>query len=177
VVCERPLLAIAARRAAPATAGEPRAGKPRAGTPLARARRSEIRRQGPTREKVSAARAPKGQDPMIAHLVLFKPRKDLSAADRNEFGDAIQRARSDIPGIRRFSIGRRVLKEAGYAQAMPEDFSYAAIVEFDDLAALQAYLIHPVHEPLGALFWKTSEATLVYDYELTDASNVSELLG
>jgi hypothetical protein len=110
---------------------------------------------------------------MIAHIVLFKPRKGLSAADRNAFGDAIQRARREIPGIRRFSIGRRVLKEAGYAQAMPEDFSYAAIVEFDDLAALQAYLIHPVHEPLGALFWKTSEATLVYDYELTDAEKVS----
>ena len=38
-------------------------------------------------------------------------------------------------------------------------------------------LNHPVHEPLGAWFWKTSEATLVYDYELTDASNVSEFLG
>jgi hypothetical protein len=113
---------------------------------------------------------------MIAHVVLFKPRKDLSAADRNAFGDAIVRARRDIPGIRRFSIGRRVLMDAGYAQAMPEDFSHAAILEFDDLATLQAYLSHPVHEPLGAMFWKTAEATLVYDYELTDASNVSEFV-
>ena len=102
-----------------------------------------------------------------------KPRKDLSAADRNAFGEAILRAQREIPGIRRFSIGRRVLKEAGYAQAMPEDFSYAAVVEFDDLAALQASLNHPVHEPLGAWFWKTSEATLVDDYELTDAEKVS----
>jgi hypothetical protein len=56
---------------------------------------------------------------------------------------------------------------------MPEDFSYAAIIEFDDLAAVQAYLNHPVHEPMGALLWKTTEATLVYDYELTDAEKVS----
>jgi Stress responsive A/B Barrel Domain len=114
---------------------------------------------------------------MIAHVILFKPRKDVSAADRTAFGDAILRARREIPGIRHFSLGRRVLREAGYAQAMPEDFSYAAIIEFDDLAALQAYLNHPVHEPMGALFWKTTEATLVYDYELTDASNVSDVLG
>jgi Stress responsive A/B Barrel Domain len=143
VVCERPLLAIAARRPPPATAGEP------------------------------LAPAGEGTEQMIAHIVLFKPRKDLSDADRNAFGEAILRAQREIPGIRRFSIGRRVLREAGYAQAMPDDFSYAAVVEFDDLAALQAYLNHPLHEPLGAWFWKTSEATLVYDYELTDAERVS----
>jgi Stress responsive A/B Barrel Domain len=158
VVRQRTVLAIATRRAPRAAAGKPRAAE----------------RPGKVRLET---RAGEGQTPMIAHVVLFKPRRDLSAEDRSVFGDAILRAQREIPGIRRFSVGRRVLKEASYAQAMPEDFSYAAIIEFDDLAALQTYLNHPVHEPLGAWFWKTSEATLVYDYELTDASNVSEILG
>src|ERR671923_2015160 len=97
---------------------------------------------------------------MIAHVVLFRPRVDLSAADRQRFADAVLRARREIVGIRRFEIGRRVMREVSYAQAMPEDFSFAAIVEFDDLAALTAYLQHPAHDELGALFWSTGDAVL-----------------
>ena len=37
---------------------------------------------------------------------------------------------------------------------------------FDDLAGLQAYLEHPQHEKLGALFYQALEAALVYDYDL-----------
>jgi hypothetical protein len=108
---------------------------------------------------------------MIAHVVLFKPRGDISMADRQAFAGAIRRARREIQGIRRFHIGRRVLRDASYAQAMPEDFSYAALIEFDDLAALQAYLQHPAHDEIGSWFWKASEAALAYDYELTDAAS------
>jgi hypothetical protein len=113
---------------------------------------------------------------MIAHIVLFKPRGDVTDDDRRLFVDAIVRARREIPGIRRFHLGRRVLREASYAQAMPQDFAYAAVIEFDDLAALQAYLQHPAHDPMGSLFWKVSEATLVYDYEMTDAAEAWDVL-
>lgn len=113
---------------------------------------------------------------MITHVVLFKPRGDVTADDRRAFIDAIARARREIPGIRRFDLGRRVLGEASYAQAMPQDFSFAAVIEFDDLAALQAYLQHPAHDPMGSWFWKVSEAALVYDYEMTDAANASDVL-
>ena len=70
-----------------------------------------------------------------------------------------------------------MLREASYAQAMPQDFSYAAVIEFADLAALQTYLQHPAHDPLGSWFWKVSEATLVYDYEMTDAAEAWDVLG
>lgn len=113
---------------------------------------------------------------MILHVVLFKPRADLADADRRAFADAIVRARREIPGIRRFAVGRRVMREASYAQAMPEDFTYAAIIEFDDLPALQTYLQHPAHVDLGARFWSTSEAALAYDYELSDAAGAHTLL-
>jgi Stress responsive A/B Barrel Domain len=114
---------------------------------------------------------------MIAHVVLFKPRGDVTDDDRREFVDAIVRARREIPGIRKFHLGRRVLREASYAQAMPQDFDYAAVIEFADLAALQAYLQHPAHDPMGSWFWKVSEATLVYDYEMTDAADAWDVLG
>lgn len=112
---------------------------------------------------------------MITHVVLFKPRGDVTDADRRAFVEAIVRARREIPGIRRFHLGRRVLREASYAEAMPQDFSYAAVIEFDDLAAVQVYLAHPAHDPMGSWFWKVSEASLVYDYEMTDAAGAAEL--
>jgi hypothetical protein len=108
---------------------------------------------------------------MIAHVVLFKPRDSVTDADRRAFVDALARARREIPGIRRFHLGRRVLREASYAQAMPQDFTYAAVIEFDDVAAVKAYLEHPAHDPLGTWFWKVSEAALVYDYEMSDAAD------
>jgi hypothetical protein len=113
---------------------------------------------------------------MIAHIVLFKPRADVTDDDRRQFVDAIVRARREIPGIRRFHLGRRVMREASYAQAMPQDFAYAAVIEFDDAAAVQAYLQHPAHEPMGSWFWKVSEATLVYDYEMADAADAWDVL-
>jgi hypothetical protein len=113
---------------------------------------------------------------MIAHVVLFKPRGDVTDNDRSQFIDAIVRARREIPGIRRFHLGRRVMREVSYAQAMPQDFTYAAVIEFDDAAAVQAYLQHPAHDPMGAWFWKVSEATLVYDYEMADAADAWDVL-
>ena len=80
--------------------------------------------------------------------------------------DALTAAASGIPSVRRFSVGTRTTHGAAYEKAMREDFPFAAIVEFDDLAGLQAYLRHPQHEKLGALFYQLQEMALAYDYEI-----------
>ena len=69
-------------------------------------------------------------------------------------------------------MGKRITHGRAYEQMMTQDFSYAAVVEFDDLAGLQAYLQHPQHEKLGALFYELLEAGLVYDYEATAAADL-----
>jgi hypothetical protein len=51
---------------------------------------------------------------------------------------------------------------------MPENYEFAAVLEFDDAAALEAYLRHPAHEELGRRFWASFDAALVYDYQLTE---------
>lgn len=80
--------------------------------------------------------------------------------------DALTVAAREIPSVRRFHIGNRVLHGAAYEQQMTQDFPFVALVEFDDLAGLQAYLQHPKHQKLGALFYQLQEAALAYDYEV-----------
>jgi hypothetical protein len=103
---------------------------------------------------------------MVAHIVLFRPKPDVTSTDRQAMFDAMQAAAAGIPSVRRFQIGTRVKHEPQYEQLMTEDFPYAAVIEFDDLDGLQSYLQHPKHQKLGQLFYQLLEAGLVYDYEM-----------
>ena len=114
---------------------------------------------------------------MITHLVLFRPRPNLSASDRTGLAEALKAALQTIPSIRRARIGRRVTHGRPYEQLMRADYPYAALLEFDDLVGLKAYLEHPVHEALGARFFQVFEDALMYDYELKEGeAGISDLL-
>ena len=102
---------------------------------------------------------------MVVHIVLFRPRPSVPDADRAAMFDAIHAAATEVPSVRRFQIGNRVKHGRPYEQLMTDDYPFAAVVEFDDLAGLQEYLDHPKHERLGELFYQLLEAALVYDYE------------
>jgi Stress responsive A/B Barrel Domain len=102
---------------------------------------------------------------VITHLVLMKPRPDLSAADRETFVAAFERALREIPSIRSVRVGRRIVHGAGYEQTAP-DLEYVASIDFDDVAALQAYLRHPAHEELGVRFGTSLSWALVADFEV-----------
>jgi hypothetical protein len=104
---------------------------------------------------------------MISHLVLMKPRTDLSDADRQAFIDAFDRALREIPTIRGVRVGRRVMHGAGYETSAPE-MDYVAVLDFDDLAGLQTYLRHPAHVELGARFGQSLSGAVVYDFEEGD---------
>jgi hypothetical protein len=103
---------------------------------------------------------------MVAHIVLFRPKPDITASDRKAMFDALEAATTGIPSVRRFQIGTRVTHGTQYEQMMTADYPYAAVIEFDDLAGLQAYLQHPRHRNLGELFYRLLEAGLVYDYQM-----------
>lgn len=103
---------------------------------------------------------------MVVHIVLFRPRPELSERDRQDMFDALRSAAAGIPSVRRFYVGTRQTHGAAYERLATQSFPFAAIVEFDDLAGLQAYLRHPQHETLGALFYRLQEEALAYDYEM-----------
>ena len=103
---------------------------------------------------------------MIAHVVMMKPRADLTAAERQALVAAFGRAIREIASVRNVRIGTRVRHGAGYEARMPDAADYIAMIDFDDLEGLQTYLRHPAHEELGARFHESLSSALVYDFEV-----------
>jgi hypothetical protein len=102
---------------------------------------------------------------MMAHVVLFRPRSDLSGAARAELAAAFEAALTGIPSIRRARVGRRVVIGRPYDAMMRSAYPYAAVLEFDDRQGLVAYLDHPAHEQLATRFFAAFEDALMYDFE------------
>jgi hypothetical protein len=112
---------------------------------------------------------------MFFHVVLFRPRPDLSAGERADLVAALEEALEQIPSIRRFSLGRRVKHGAGYEALMPVDLEFAAVLEFDDLDGLRSYLEHPAHQGLGRRFMQSLESSAIYDYAIQRADQLKRL--
>ena len=109
---------------------------------------------------------------MILHVILFEPRPDLTDAQRQQVIEDLRTAAASIPALRRCRIGRRLRHGApGYEAAMQVDYQYAAIMEFDDRAGLEAYLRHPAHHAAGRHFSTSAAHALAYDYEVAEAED------
>jgi hypothetical protein len=102
---------------------------------------------------------------MILHIVLLKPRADLTGDDRRRFLQAFETAIRDIETVRGVRFGVRVRHGAGYEAAAPDHADVLAIIEFDDIDGLKTYLRHPSHAELGKLFGTLLSGAAVYDFE------------
>src|SRR5262245_46136765 len=100
----------------------------------------------------------------VSHLVLLKPRSDLSRADREKLVAAFEPATREIPTVRRVRVGQRFTHGAGYEKDMPDTADYLVIIDFDNREGLAAYLRHPAHVELGTRFNESLAAALVYDF-------------
>jgi hypothetical protein len=112
---------------------------------------------------------------MVAHVVLFRPKPELTSNERRAFLTALQHALTSIPAIQRARVGRRLTLGRQYDAHNPQDFPFAAILEFASADDLRSYLEHPAHEMLGAQFYTTSQAAMVFDFELLEGGDVREL--
>ena len=113
---------------------------------------------------------------MIAHVVLFRPRPGLTDAEHARLADAFSTAVREIPSIRRARIGERVTHGRPYEALMTTHYSHAAILEFDDMAGLRAYLEHPAHEAVGRLFFEAFEEALMYDFAMHESAEAAASL-
>jgi len=103
---------------------------------------------------------------MIAHVVLFQPKPDLSAEEIDRFVGALAKGFREIPGIRWVRVGKRLQLGVMYAQEPDQTpYSHAAILEFDDRQSFIEYLEHPAHAEIGRRFWEACASTLILDLE------------
>jgi hypothetical protein len=107
---------------------------------------------------------------------MFRPRAGLTDAQRRNLAEAMKLAVRDIPQLRRARFGHRILTGRPYEQLMRADYPYLALLEFDDQQALNAYMIHPVHERLGDMFFECFEDALMYDFTLDDGDAAIDAL-
>jgi hypothetical protein len=113
---------------------------------------------------------------VIAHIVLFEPRPDLTETDRRHLLDGLRAAAREIPAVRRLRFGPRVWHGLpGYEQMMRDAYSFAAVIEFETLEDLRAYLAHPAHARIGRHFMESSVRALAYDYTLADAADTIDV--
>ena len=109
---------------------------------------------------------------MIAHVVLFQPKADVTAAEKAALVSALQDACRDLPGLIDAHIGRAVDIGANYRAGFGETtYEYVAVLEFIDRNGVLTYLRRPEHEAVGALFWKTCEKTTIFDFEIAEVSS------
>src|SRR6266851_4192100 len=113
---------------------------------------------------------------MIAHVVLLKPKPDLSVDDRRAIVSAFERAVAEIPNVRAVRVGRRTRHGAGYETVAPDAADYLIAIDFDDISGLQAYLRHPAHEELGVRFGQSLSSAFVYDFEVGGIEELSRLV-
>ena len=103
---------------------------------------------------------------MIAHVVLFEPKSTTSVADRDSFLDVMRVAFEEIETVKRSFVGLRQRLGRSYESKIGDTtYSYAAVVEFDDMAGLMHYLDHPTHVRLGHLFWQLCQNTVIVDVD------------
>src|SRR4051812_35819929 len=114
----------------------------------------------------TAGQPSQGSAAVIAHVVLFRLRPDVALPDRQALIDAWAVALRDITAIRRARIGRRLRVGRAYEAITRTDLPYAAILEFDDLEALRAYLDHPAHHVISTRFFAAVAETLIYDFDM-----------
>ena len=78
---------------------------------------------------------------MLRHVVMFRRKRDVAKDDALELSlvDRMAALGQQIPGIRAWRVGVNELEG-------PISWGYVLESEADDVAALQGYLVHPLHK-------------------------------
>jgi hypothetical protein len=82
---------------------------------------------------------------MIRHLVLVKFPADASAETIARIFRELDDLKAVVPGMLSFKGGPNVSPEG-----LSRGFTHAFVVDFADIAARDAYLVHPAHQAAGA---------------------------
>jgi heme-degrading monooxygenase HmoA len=92
---------------------------------------------------------------MIKHIVMWKLK---NSRDAGKFKAKLDSCKGLVPGMREFEAAVRT-------EGLEANHDVVLVSAFDDKAALQAYLEHPVHVEVSATLGTLRESRSVLDYE------------
>ncbi len=99
---------------------------------------------------------------MLRHVVAWTfhdPEGIGKAAVVDEVVAALRRCEAEVPSLRGFELGRA---SEGYETT----YDLVLVATFDDLAGLQAYVTHPVHQAALAVIGPVRDQRMCMDYEV-----------
>jgi len=97
----------------------------------------------------------------VKHIVLLKFKEGTTEEQITKFFEDVLELSETVPGIDDYVSGGNCSPE-GSNQGMTHGF----IMTFSDLAARDAYIVHPEHERLKTMAMPMVESILVFDFEV-----------
>lgn len=95
---------------------------------------------------------------MVEHIVLFKPKPDITQAQKDELLRRIRGLKGKIEGIVDLSVGESFTNRH-------QGYTIGLVVRFVDREALERYGPHPEHVPVKAFADQVCEDVIAVDYE------------
>jgi hypothetical protein len=95
---------------------------------------------------------------MITHIVCWKYKPEITDDQRAEHIDMLRALPSVIPDIESFSVGPDILR-------LERSFDTGLAAAYRDMAALDAYTVHPEHQKVVALGKEIAERVISVDFE------------
>ena len=92
---------------------------------------------------------------MLKHIVMWKLK---NAGDAAQFKARLDSCKGLVPGMREFEVAVRT-------KGLEANCDVVLCSAFDDQAALQAYLEHPLHVEVSAFLGSLRESRSVLDYQ------------
>jgi hypothetical protein len=105
--------------------------------------------------------------PRVQHVVLFRFRPGLSAAEEAELVAMVRGWPADIGGFRTLRFGRDTSGRAA-------GWEWLLLQEFDDEATLRAYQDHPAHQRFVGWIKDHGRELIAFDYPLDAESSIDE---
>lgn len=97
----------------------------------------------------------------VKHIVLLKFKEGTTEEQINKFFEDALDLSESVPGIDDYVSGANCSGE-GRSQG----FTHSFIMTFADVAARDAYMVHPDHERFKSASLPTVDSALIFDFEV-----------
>jgi hypothetical protein len=97
----------------------------------------------------------------VKHIVLLKFKEGTTEEQIGKFFDDVLDLSETVPGIDDYVSGTNCSAE-GRNQGLTHGF----IMTFSDVAARDAYIVHPEHERFKTMALTIVETTVIFDFEV-----------